>query len=76
MNNGVSNNLQKLLRYFNGTEIFVFFTELFVLLVASAVYPTRAALYLNQWELSIVKSALLFGTSSLLSCYKRPDVSE
>ena len=27
---------------------FVFFTELFVLLTVSAVFPTRAALYLND----------------------------
>ena len=51
-------------------------TELFVLETAFAVFPTRAVLYLNDWELSIVKSALLAGTSSLLNCHKIPDVSE
>ena len=74
--NGISNDLQKLLRYFNGTKISAFFTELFVLLTASAVFSTRAALYLNDWELSAVKSALLFGTSCLLNCHKLPDVTE
>ena len=74
--NGISNDLHKLLKYYNGTTVFVFFTELFVLLTAFAVFPTRAALYLNNLELSILKSALLAGTSSLLNCHKLPDVSE
>ena len=64
-----------LFKYFNGTTIFVFFKELFVLLTASAVFPTRAALYLNDLELSILKSVLLAGTSSLLNCHKLPDLS-
>ena len=58
--NGICNDLQMLLRYIIGTKNFVFFTELFALLTASAVFPTRAALYLNHWELSAVRSALLF----------------
>ena len=74
--NGISRDLRKLLRQFNGTTIYVFFTELFVLLTASAVFPTRAALYLNDWELSTLKSALLVGTSSLLNYHKLPDVPE
>ena len=50
--------------------------ELFVLLTASFVFVffTRAALYLNDRELktplSITKSALLAGGSSLLMCHK------
>ena len=49
--------------------MFVFFTELFVLLTAFAVFPTRAALYLNDLELKIsllstVRLTLLSGTSS------------
>ena len=52
------------------------FTELFVLLTAFAISPTRATLYLNYWELSLAKSALLFRTSSLLNYHKPPDVSE
>ena len=66
---------QKLLKYFNGTTIFVSFTELFVLSTASVAFPTGAALCLNDWELTIVKLALLTGTSSLLNCHKLPDVS-
>ena len=44
----ISINLQKLLKYFNGTTIFVFFRKLFVLLTASDVFPTRTALYLDD----------------------------
>ena len=46
--NGISSDLQKLLKYFNGTTVFVFFTELFVLLTTFAVVPKRADLYLND----------------------------
>ena len=53
-----------------------FFTELFVLATASVVFPARAALYLNDSELIIVKSALSVGTSCLFNCYKLLDVSE
>ena len=74
MINGVSNNFQKLLRYFTGTTTFMFFTERFVSL--TTVFAIRAVLYSNGLELSAVKSALLFGTSSLLNCHKLPDVSE
>ena len=71
---GISNDLQKFLRCFNETIVFAFFTELFVLLTVSAAFPAGAALYLNDLELSILKSALLTGTSSLLNCHKLPDV--
>ena len=55
----------------------VFFTSLFLLLLlASAVFPTKAALYLNDLELPILKSELLAGASSLLNWYKLSDVSE
>ena len=67
---------KKLLKYFNGTTISASFTELFLLLTAPAVFPKRAAFYLNDWELLIVKAALSAGTSSLLNCHKLPDVSE
>ena len=73
--NYISSDLQKLLRYFNGTTILVFFKKLFPS-AASAVFPTRVALYLNDSELSVLKSALLAGTSSLLNCHKLPDISE
>ena len=73
--NGISNDLQKLLRYFNGTNIFVFFAKLFPS-AAFVVFPARAALYLKDWELPTVKAALLSETSSPLNCYKLSDVSE
>ena len=60
----------------NGTTVLAFFTELFVSPTVSTVFPTRVALYLNDLEPSIVKSALLSGTSSFLNCYKLPDISE
>ena len=72
----ISNNLQKLLKHFSGATVFVLCTELFVLLTVSDAFPTRAALYLNHLELSILKSALLAGTSSLINCHKLPDASE
>ena len=58
-----------------------FFKKLSVLLIASFVFPTEVVLYLNDWELkisllSMSKSALLSGTSSLLNCYQLHDVSE
>ena len=46
---------------------FVFFTELFELSTASAVFPTRAALYLDDSELSILKPILLGGTPSAIN---------
>ena len=52
--NGIVNDLQKFLRYVNGAAIFVFFTDLFVLLTAFAVFSTRGALYLNELELAIL----------------------
>ena len=58
--NDISNNLQKLMT---------------ALLTASSAFPTRAALYLNDCQLSTVKSLLLGGTSSLLNYHKLPDVS-
>ena len=79
--NRISSDLYKLLKYFNGTTNFVFFTELFVLLTVSAVFPTMAALYLNdsKWKTPLLltaKSTLLPGGSSLLNYHKIPDVFE
>ena len=55
----------------------MFFTELFfLLLTASVVSPTRADLYLNDWDLLAVKSELLIGTLSLLKYHNFPDVFE
>ena len=74
--NSISNDHQKLLRYFNGTTIFMLFTELSALLTTFAVFPTRATLYLNDSKVSIIKSALLLGISFLLNCHKLPDIFE
>ena len=66
--NGISNDLQKLLKYYNGTTIFVSFTELFPS-VAYFDLSKRAALCLNGWE-------LLTEGSSHLNCHKLSDLSE
>ena len=73
---GIVNDLQKFLRYVIGAAIFVFFTDIFVLLTAFAVFYTRGALYLNELELAIIKSALLAETLSLLNFHKLLDISE
>ena len=56
-------------------QLFLFFTELFVLLIAVTAFPARAALYLNHLGLLILK-LLSGGTSFLLNCHKLLDVSE
>ena len=45
--NGISIDLQKFLKYFNGATIFVFFTKLFPLSTPAA-FSTRVALYLRD----------------------------
>ena len=55
-------------------QLFLFFTELFVLIAVTA-FPARAALYLNHLGLLILK-LLSGGTSFLLNCHKLLDVSE
>ena len=68
--NGISNDVQKLLKYFNGRAIFIPF--LFVI---------KLDLYLNDYELfgiwlsSTVKSTFS-SISSLLNFHKVPEVSE
>ena len=54
----------------------LFFTDLFVFSTASAVFPTRTALYSNDLELQILKSTILPGTWSLLNYHKFPNVPE
>ena len=73
--NGISNDLQKLLKYFNGTAIFTpFFLPPF------GMVPIRFDLYLKNDELSVLTSERFplfsFGCSSLLNCHKLPEVSE
>ena len=53
----------------------MFFTKLFGL-TYSDVFPTRAALYLNDWELLPLTLTLLAGVSSLLNYHKLLCVSE
>ena len=62
---GISNDLKKLLKYFNGTTIF---TVLLAILLATTGLPNKLILYLKELELSAVKSAiaLAFGGSSCL----------
>ena len=69
--NGISNGIQKLLKYFSGTAMFTPFFVSFAL-----VLSIRLALYLNKGALlSLVASALLV-TSSLLKPHKLPKVLE
>ena len=72
--NGLSSDLQKLLKYFSGTTIFT--PSFFFLFAPSAtVLPIRFDLYLKDVELLLVK--LIFSIiSSLLNCHKLPEVSE
>ena len=62
---GISNDLKKLLKYFNGTTTF---TLLFAILSATTGLPNKLTLYLKEFELSTVKSsvALASGGSSRL----------
>ena len=62
---GISNDLKKLLKYFNGTTTF---TILFAILSANTGLPNKLTLYLKEFELSTVKSsiALASGGSSRL----------
>ena len=50
----ISNDLKKLLKYFNGTTTF---TLLFVILLSRTGLPNKLTLYLKELELSAVKSA-------------------
>ena len=68
--NGISNNLQKLLKYFSGTAIFTPFLPVIEL----DLYLNDDELF-GMWLSSTVKS-LSLPISSLLNCYKLPEVSE
>ena len=68
---GISNDLQKLLKYFNVTAIF---TPFFVPLIP--VLPIRLALCLNEGALSSLVTFALLSISSLLKSHKLPEVSE
>ena len=67
--NGISNDFQKLLKYFSSTAIFTpFFVPLF------SVSPIPLALYLNEGALSSLVTFSLLTTSSLLKLHKLPEV--
>ena len=67
----ISNHLQKLLKYFNGTAVFTpFFLPLF------SVLPIILAFYLHEVALSSLVTSALLTISSLLKPHKPPDVSE
>ena len=76
--NGISNEFQKLLKYFVGTAIFTFSNTL---LLSTVVYsPKKFDLYLKDVEL-FVKTSTGFPASfkvdpSLLNWHKIPDVSQ
>ena len=75
---GISNDLQKLLKYFSGTTIFTF--SFFLFAPSALVLPINFDLYLNDEEFSAVISIkvplLSIGCSFLLNCHKLLDVSE
>ena len=62
---GISDDLKKLLKYFNGTPTF---TLLFVILPLRTGLTNKLTLYLKELELSAVKSAIALasGGSSCL----------
>ena len=62
---GISNDLKKLLKYFNGTTIFTFNLPTQALSgLAASILPNKLTLYLKDVELSVVKFTLLSGGSS------------
>ena len=75
--NGLSKDLQKLLKHFNGTTVFTFLNT--PLSEASKGLKKRD-LYLKDDELFVETSsefpASVTGGSSLLNCHKRPEVSD
>ena len=51
---GISNDLKKLLKYFNGTTTFTF---ILAILLETTGLPNKLILYFKELELSAVKSA-------------------
>ena len=64
--NGISNDLQKLLKYFSGTAIFTLF--LFVIRLALYLYDEES---FRTWLASMIKSTVP-SISSLLNCHELP----
>ena len=75
--NGISKDLQKLLKYFSGTAIFTFLNAPLSAVVSGL---KKVDLYLKDAELSTETlsgcPAAVTGDSSLLNCNKLPEVSE
>ena len=75
--NGISNDLQKLLKYFGGTAIFIFLNTLLILTAFSS--PMKLDLYLKDVELFVETwsrfAEAVKGDSSLLNCHKILDLS-
>ena len=69
--NGISNDLQKLLKYFSGTAIFIPFFVPF-----ASVLVIRLALYLNEGALSSLVTSALLNILSLSKPHKLPELSE
>ena len=76
--NGISKDLQKLLKYFSGTAIFTFLNTILLSTVIDS--PMKLDLYVKDVELTVETlsgfSAFFTRDSSLLNCYKFPEVSE
>ena len=63
----VSNDLKKLLKYFNGATIFTFNLPTRALSgLAASILPNKLTLYLKDVQLSAIKFTLLSGGSSRL----------
>ena len=72
--NGISNVLQKVLKYFNGALILTFFVPLFPVLSAFFVLNLSEVLLLFSVEKSAISPLSFINGSSLYYCHKLPDV--
>ena len=72
--NGISNVLQKVLKYFNGALILTFFVPPFPVLSAIFVLNLSEVLLLFSVEKSAISPLSFINGSSLYYCHKLPDV--
>ena len=72
--NGISNVLQKVLKYFNGALILTFFVPPFRVLSAIFVLNLSEVLLLFSVEKSAISPLSFINGSSLYYCHKLPDV--
>ena len=63
--NDISNDHQKLLNYFNGTNIFASFTELLVLATAFVVYVESGAQFLNATSVLSFAVTVIFPVTKI-----------